>query len=80
MSTTPENFVTLANGAGSAVVHGELVRASANKTFARAQANTLGNSDGYIGVNGSGTIGIGGPAQIFTSGGQLDVLMVSGRC
>jgi hypothetical protein len=60
------------------IAHGELVRMSANNTFVRAQADTSPHVAGLIGVNGSGVVGPGGPANIFPIGAQLDVLLETG--
>ncbi len=76
--TTTSPYVPLVNGAGSSVVHGEVVRVSAPNTFTRAQADSGPHLAGLIGVNGSGTIGVGGSANIFTTGALVDVLLETG--
>jgi hypothetical protein len=76
MSTTPSNYIPLVNGTGTLVVHGEVVRVSAANTFVRAQSP--GALTGLVGVNGGGSIGAGGNANIFTSGAQVDVLLETG--
>jgi hypothetical protein len=76
MSTTPSNYIPLVNGTGTLVVHGEVVRVSATNTFVRALSP--GALTGLVGVNGGGSIGAGGNANIFTSGAQVDVLLETG--
>lgn len=66
----------LFNGTGSPVIHGEIVRVSSNKTFSRSLSPSA--LAGFIGVNGSGTVGPGGVANIFTTGASVDVLLESG--
>lgn len=76
--TTTSPYVPLINGTGTAVVHGEVVRVSATNTFVRAQADSAPHLAGLVGVNGSGTVGVGGSANIFTVGAMVDVLLETG--
>lgn len=76
--TTTATCVQQINGSGSALVHGELVRTSAINTVTRAQADIPLHLVGFIGANGSGTIGVGGSANIFTAGAAIDVLLEPG--
>jgi hypothetical protein len=59
-------------------VHGEVVRISAPGTFVRAQADSAPHLAGLVGINGVGSIGPGGSANIFTTGAQVDVLLETG--
>jgi hypothetical protein len=78
MSTTTSPYVPLINGTGTQVVRGEVARVSATNTFVRAQADSGPHLAGLVGVNGSGTIGAGGNANIFTTGAVVDVLLETG--
>lgn len=74
--TTTSPYVPLVNGTGTLVVHGEVVRVSAMNTFVRALSP--GALTGLLGVNGSGSVGPGGAANIFTTGALVDVLLEIG--
>jgi len=78
MATTSSPYIPLINGSGSVLVHGEIVRVSGVNTVSRAQADSGSHLTGLAGVNGSGSIGVGGSANIFTTGAQADVLLETG--
>ena len=75
---TPGISNVLTNASGGSVVHGMIVRGNGNGTFTLAQVDTTPHVAGVLGVNGSGTIANGGPANIFTAGAPVDVLLESG--
>lgn len=74
----PALYTTLTNASGGSVVHGAIVRANGNGTFALAQADTAPHATGVLGVNNSGTVANRGPANIFTAGAPVDVLLEGG--
>lgn len=76
--TNTSPYVPQINGTGTPLVHGEVVRVSVTNTVVRAQADSAPHLAGLLGINGSGTIGAGGSANIFTAGAQIDVLLESG--
>ena len=78
MATTTSPYVPLINGAGVAVLHGQVVRVISTNTFALAQADSAPHLAGSIGINGSGTVGPGGNANIFSTGAQVDILLETG--
>lgn len=68
----------IANGEGTAVVQGEIVRQStaAKNTGVRAQADSAAHVRGVLGVVASGSVGAGGPLLVRNSGRQPVLLEV----